>query len=236
MLTFPISTAVGLALIACSGSALAQVPPPPQGLLTLGASASVEVTKDLLSVVLSVTRDAPDAAAVQAQLGQALDQALAEAKKAARPGQLDVHTGSFALFPRYSNQPDGRGGIIGWQGSSELVLEGRDMPAIGQLVGRISSMTVARVSYELSREAREKVESELAAQAIASYRSKAADYARAFGYAGYTPGTVNVSTSEPPHPGVPLMRKAMSAADSALPVEPGKGEVTVSVSGTVQMK
>ena len=41
-------------------------------------------------------------------------------------------------------------------------------------------MTIARVGYSLSRESREKVEGELAAQAIGRYRAKAADYAAAF--------------------------------------------------------
>ena len=76
--------------------------PPPQGVLSLSASASVEVTKDLLAVTFSTTREGTDANAVQAQLKQALDAALAEAKKAARPGQVDVQTGNFSLFPRYA--------------------------------------------------------------------------------------------------------------------------------------
>ena len=81
--------------------------PPPQGVLGLSASASVEVTKDLLAVTFSTTREGSDANAVQAQLKQALDAALAEAKKAARPGQVDVQTGNFSLYPRYANRPAG---------------------------------------------------------------------------------------------------------------------------------
>ncbi len=36
-------------------------------------------------------------------------------------------------------------------------------------------MTIARVGYSLSREARERLEGEVAAQAIARFRAKAAD-------------------------------------------------------------
>ena len=77
------------------------------------------------------------------------------------------------------------------------------------------------------------------AQAIASYRAKAADYAKQFGYAGYALREVNVSSDQPVgFVNAPMMRsKAMSAsADEALPVEAGKGVVTVTVSGSVQMK
>jgi len=77
--------------------------PPPQGVLGLTVNASVEVAKDLLAVTFSATREGSDANVVQSQLKQALDAALAEAKKAARPGQVDVQTGNFSLYPRYAN-------------------------------------------------------------------------------------------------------------------------------------
>ena len=209
-------------------------PPPPQGVVSLSSSASLEVTKDLLSITFNTTRDGADAAGVQAQLKQALDAALAEAKKAARPGQVEVQTGNFTLSPRYTS----KGLANGWQGSAELIVEGRDMQAIGQLSGRITTLTINRVGYGLSRELREKSEGEVAAQAIARYRAKAADYAKQFGYSGYTIREVNVASNEqPPGPRPVMMQaRAMAAsADDALPVEPGKGTVTVNVNGTVQL-
>ena len=208
--------------------------PPPQGVVSLSASASLEVTKDLLNIVLTTTREGQDATSVQSQLKQALDAALAEARKAAKPGQLEVQTGNFSLYPRYAP----KGGINGWQGTAELVIEGKDMPAIGALTGRIATMTIARVSYGVSRELREKVEGEVTAQAIARYRAKAADYAKQFGYAGYVIREVNVGSSEPPgFVPMPMVRaKAMSAsADEALPVEAGKAQIVVNVNGTVQL-
>ncbi|MEP7059049.1 MAG: SIMPL domain-containing protein [Caldimonas sp.] len=206
----------------------------PQGVVNLAASAGLEVPRDVLSITFSTTREGTDAAAVQAQLKQALDAALAEARKAARPGQVDVQTGNFALYPRYAP----KGGVItGWQGSTELGVEGRDMQAISQLAGRITTLTVARVGYGLSRELREKTETDASAQAIARYRAKAADYARLFGYAGYAIREVSVTANEP-GPVRPLaMQRAMAAgADDALPVEAGKGVVTVNVAGTIQLK
>jgi predicted secreted protein len=208
--------------------------PDPQGVVLLSSSATVEVTKDLLTVALSASREGPDAAAVQSQLKQALDAALVEARRAAKPGQVDVQTGNFSLFPRY----DRNGRISGWQGSTELLIEGRDMPAIGALAGRIGTMTVARVSHGVSRELREKVEGDAAAQAIARFRAKAGDYAKAFGYAGYVVREVNVSAADiaAPVPVMAMRAKAAGApADEALPVEPGKGTVVISVGGSVQM-
>lgn len=208
--------------------------PPPQHVIGLSASASLEVTKDLLSVTLSATRDGTDAASVQSALKQALDAALAEAKKAAKPGQIDVQTGNFSLFPRYSP----KGGITGWQGTAELGIEGRDIPGIAKLTGRITTMTIARVGSGLSKEQREKVESQVAAEAIASYRTKATDYAKQFGFSGYTVREVNVNGNEPMgYSSAPMVRMSAKSADASesLPVELGKGTVTVTVNGTVQM-
>jgi predicted secreted protein len=229
--------------LAAAGAALALVAalparaevPPPEGVLSLTASATVEVTKDLLSVTFSTTKEGADANAVQAQLKQALDAALAEAKKAARPGQVDVQTGAFSLFPRYAN----KGAITGWQGTAEVIVDGRDMAAIGQLSGRITTMTVARVAYRLSREASQKVEADVVAEAIARYRARAGEYAKQFGYGGYSIREVNVTTTEPPQGPMPMARAqtaAISAPGDALSVEPGKAQVNASVSGTVQMK
>jgi predicted secreted protein len=207
---------------------------PPMNVISLSASATVEVTKDLLSVTLSTTKDGNDAATVQAALKQALDAALAEAKKAAKPGQIDVQTGNFSLFPRYSS----KGGITGWQGTAELGIEGRDIPGIAQLAGRISTMTIARVGSNLSREQRLKVESEVAAQAIANYRAKAADYTRQFGFTSFNVREVNVSSNEPvAYAAAPMMRMNAKVADASetLPVELGKGTVSITVNGSVTM-
>ena len=78
---------------------MAQTAPwtPPQNVLQLSATGTVEVQQDLLSMTLSTTRDAADAATVQTQLKTALDAALTEARKNAQPGQLDVRTGNFSL-------------------------------------------------------------------------------------------------------------------------------------------
>jgi predicted secreted protein len=228
-------SAAALCLACAASLATAADAPAVQGVVRLSSSASVEVTKDLLSVAFSTTRDGPDAATVQSQLKQALDAALAEAKKVAKPGQLDVQTGNFSLSPRYTN----KGVVNGWQGSTELIIEGRDMQAVSQLSGRITTLTINRVGYNLSRELREKSEGEISAQAIASFRTKAADYAKQFGYTGYVIREVAVgSAGEPPTPrpmAMQMRAATASASDEMLPVEPGKGTVSVSVNGTVQL-
>ena len=207
---------------------------PPSGVVNLVSTATLEVPKDWMSVTLSATRDAADANAVQSALKQALEAALTEARKVAKPGQLEVQTGNFSMFPRYSKD----NALASWLGRTEMLIEGRDMVAIGQLVGRISTLTVARVGYGLSREQREKVEGDVAAQAIARFRVKAADYAKQFGYAAFALREVSVNSEQQPVMMAAQnmrMKSASASNDEALPTEAGKALVTVSVNGSVQM-
>jgi predicted secreted protein len=228
--------AIALSALALTAAAHAHAEAPPRERLSLSASASADVARDVLGVAFSTTREGTDAAGVQAALKQALDAALAEGRKVAKPGQVDVQTGSFSLSPRYDPKTSK---ITGWQGSAELLVEGRDAAAIAQLSGRITTLTISRVGYSLSREAREKAEADISAQAIARYRAKAADYAKQFGYGGYVVGEVNVSSDEAAAPR-PMMAMAMrnkvsSSADEALPTEAGKATVTVNVNGAIQL-
>jgi predicted secreted protein len=217
------------ALLLCVAAEAAEAP---RERLSLSASASADVMRDVLGVTFSTTREGAEAANVQAALKQALDAALAEARKVAKPGQVDVQTGNFALYPRHDPKT---GKINGWQGSAELQVEGRDTAAVAQLTGRINTLTIARVGYSLSREAREKAEADITAQAIARYRAKATEYARQFGYTGFVVGEVNVTSDEPQaRPMMAVMRMKAEAAD-ALPTEAGKATVTVNVNGSVQL-
>jgi len=221
-----------LVVLAIAGGAASAAEPQPSGVLSLSASASTEVAQDLLRVVFSTTREGPDAQSVQGGLKKALEAALAEAKKAAKPGQLDVQTGNFSLYPRSDKQ----GRITVWQGSAELVVEGKDANAIAQLAGRVDSMAIARVAWGLSREQRRLAETAVAAEAIARFRSRADEYAKQFGYSAAAVREVNVSGSEPPpYAPVAMLRSKASDAAEALPVEAGKTQVSVTVSGSVQM-
>ncbi|CAN5179135.1 SIMPL domain-containing protein [soil metagenome] len=200
----------------------------------LSASGSVEVQQDLLSISMTTTRDGLDAGTVQTQLKQALDTALTQARQAASPGLMDVRTGNFSLYPRYSK--DGK--INGWQGLTELVLEGKDFPRITGTAGKIQSLTMGSVSFALSREQRAKVEGQAQAQAIERFKARAGEISSAFGFGGYALREVSINTNDQgfmPRPRTMAMSAKSDMAEAAIPVEAGKSTVLVNVSGSVQM-
>jgi predicted secreted protein len=226
----------GLALFASAACAPAQTPvlSPPQNVLQLSANGSVEAQQDLLSLSLSTTRDGADSQAVQSQLKEALEAALTEARKSAQSGQMDVRTGTFGLYPRYGR--DGK--ISGWNGTAELVLEGRDFARITQTAARITTLTVRGLGFGLSREQRAKVEGDAQAAAIEQFKAKAAELAKGFGFSGYTLREISVTSNDQvgPRPRVMAMEAKAGAADMPVPVEAGKSTVLVTVSGSVQLR
>ena len=216
----------------------------PQDQMTLSATAAVDLTMDVLSVTLAVVREGVEAATVQSQLKQAIETALAEARREARPAQLEVQSGMFSLNPRYAPPPPparpsaAPPGIVGWQGRAEIVLEGRDLQAVAQLAGRLQGLSVARVGFTLSREARERAEAEAASQAISRFRSRAQSYASQFGFSGYRLREVQVGMEDAARfvqARAPMLRAAAMATpgDEPLPFEAGRTSVSVTVSGSV---
>ena len=122
--------------------AQAQAQAPRLDTLQLSAAASMEVARDTLMLSFATTKEGSDAAQLQNQLKKALDEALVEARKIARPGQVEVQAGNLSLYPRYGQVKTASGSqnqLTGWQGTVEMQVQGRDMAAISQLSGALNS-------------------------------------------------------------------------------------------------
>lgn len=222
-----------------TGSALAQNARPdlPSNVVVISASGQLDVPQDWLTLTLTVSRDGSDAVSVQNQLRQAVDAALTIAKPQVLPKQLEVRTGSFGVYPRHGTN----GKITGWQGRAELMLEGRDFLRISSTAAKATSMGIGNVAFSLSRETQQKLESDAQSMAIERFKAKATEVAKGFGFAGYTLREVSVSSADQPEQ--PMYARVASAPmaasmaqDASLPVEAGKSQVTVTVSGSVQLR
>lgn len=232
---FTLLASLMVAAGAFSGHAVGAEGAAREDLLTFQTSARLEVTQDLLGITLSVTREGSDPQAVQAQLKQVLDAALADARRAAQPGAMEVRTGNFSLYPRHGK--DGR--ITAWQGQAGLVLEGKDTQRVAATAGRLAGMNVTGVGYRVSPELVQVHEAGVTAEAIQQYRARAAELARQFGYTGYTLGEVSVHSHQQDDGPKPVMYRAekadMAMAESPVPSEPGKGVISATVSGSIRL-
>ena len=235
------SFSMGLVLVGAMtsvGVVHAQAPEVLRNVVQLSASGQVEVSQDWLQMNLSATRDGNDAAAVQKQLQQVVDAAMRSLKPQASGQSMQVRSGSFGVYPRHGN--DGK--IKGWQGRAEIVVEGKDFARISESAAQVKDMTVSSMGFGLSREWREKVQEQAQSQAIESFKQRASTLAKQFGFGSYTLREVSVNSQDGFY--APRMQRAnvamaasakMEMADP-VPVEAGKEQVTVNVSGSVQLQ
>ncbi|MCO8591301.1 SIMPL domain-containing protein [Burkholderia multivorans] len=238
-LSLALAAAVPVALTLASPTAHAQVVnphfPEPAGVLSLSSQASADVPQDIIHITLFYEQQAKDPGSLTSALNQRADAALAQAKGVSG---VSAHTGAFSVSP--STDRDGK--ISAWRGRTEVVLESRDFAAASKLAGQLSNlMQVANVEFSLSPEAQRAAEQKLTTEAIKSFRARADEAAKAFGYSSYTIRDVNVGSGRNVQPYPRMMAMAAAPMDSAkmsapIAVEGGKATVSVTVNGSVQMK
>src|SRR5260363_17167 len=194
----------------------------PDGMMSLSAQASAQVPQDVVHITLFHEQQANTAAPLTAALKQKTDQALREARA---QKQVAVHTGTLAVYP--STNRDGR--ITGWRGRTELVLESNHFEAAAKLAGKLTSiLQIGDVRFSLSPKASRAAQQKLALAA-----------AKAFGFSGYTIRKVNIGYNGAGFEPRSMRMSAYAApapSQAEVPVEGGKALVSVTVSGSVQMK
>jgi predicted secreted protein len=198
--------------------------------VTLEASATVDVPVDTLSVTLFTEEQGPDPADLATRANARLEQALSKAK--ADPA-VEAHSGNYQTTPLY----DRANQITGWRLRAELVIESRDFKAVGALAGRLQpALKLAGMTFSLSRAAREKAEASLLADALRKFQSKAEAVAKVLGFPGYTLGQIAVRSEGVTLQPVAYRMAAAAMADGAGPTPPmegGKNPVTIVVSGSI---
>ncbi|MBE0475189.1 SIMPL domain-containing protein [Rhodoferax sp.] len=219
-----------------ASAAFAQTMAPalPTQRVSLAASATVQVPQDELTLTLSTQREGVNAPEVQSQLKAALDAALTLVKPQTQSPLMSVRTGRFGLSPRH----DRNGKLVGWQGTAELVLQGNDFVRISQMAGQLQTLSVASVSFGLSTQLRQQAQAQAQSQAIAQFQKSAAEIAKSFGFDGYTLGEINVNANQigPVRPYMMAASARAMADEAPVPMEAGLSNVSVNVSGSVQLK
>jgi predicted secreted protein len=155
---------------------------------------------------------------------------LATAK--AQPG-ITVKSGATHTYPVYS-----KGGrtIESWRMRSEIVLESREAAALSAAVGKLQgTLGISNINFAPAPETRRKAEDDATLEAIDAFRAKAERIAATM-KKPYKIRQMSVNGSGNfPQP-LPVMRASAMAMDAApMPVEAGESNVTVNVSGQIEL-
>ena len=220
-----------------AGCAYAQTPAPEPAIAarsslpqaSLSASAGIKVPQD--SVRISLGAQAADAQRekVSVSIDKILDSVLKQAKA---DGRVKVYSGNYHVWPVHNEA----GRITGWQGRADVLLEGSDLKAAAELAGQLSDrMSVNNVNFFVSSQAREKVEAALLDQAAQAFRSRAQAITQAFGFHHFEIKSLSLDGGGVEYAPMPRMMAASAPQKSAVPLEPGDENVTVSVRGEVYL-
>jgi predicted secreted protein len=202
--------------------------------LALDAQARAAVANDEMVVVLAVERDGVQVGPLNDAVLSQLNAAIAEAR-----GVEGVKARLGTVYTQPNSTREGK--TQGWRVRGEVVLESTRMVALAQLGARLGErMQLAGVQFRLSSERRQAEEKRLIAEAARAFRTRAADAAAAFGFAGYEIKELALrSGGNPPGPRPMAAMARGGGADVAaapLPTEGGDSDVVVGVSGSVELK
>jgi predicted secreted protein len=188
------------------------------------------VSNDTMHVTLNSFEEAHDPAALAARINQDMDWALGIAK---RQQDISVGTGGYQTYPVYRDNV-----LKGWRGEQSLELEGKDTQAMSRLVGELQEkLQVKSMSFSVSDEKRTGVENRLISRALDAFKARAAIVVGNLHATGYRIVDITISTSSqrPPVPYPAGMMAAPMKAESLVAVEAGESNISVVVSGTIEL-
>jgi predicted secreted protein len=196
----------------------------------LAAEANRPAANDQLRATIFAEASGATPGELSAQVNKLIDEALKTAK--AYP-TVKTQSGGSATYPIYAKG----GKIEAWRMRSELALESGDSAALSELLGKLqTALGVSNLVLQPSTETRKRVESEAMVDAIAAFKERAQTIADALGMS-YRIKQLAVNTSG--RNSAPLLRanaRAMVADATPMPVEAGESQVSVSVSGQIEVE
>jgi len=235
----PAAAAAAAAMILATG-ATAQESRVEDGLavVVLTESAQREILRDRLRVQLRVEQTGSDAARVQAEINRRMAAALEKAKAVADGTRLRVETGGYWV---YQERP--QDSLPRWRGAQTLSLTGSDAALILPLAGQLQQdgFLMAGTSWELSREARRRLEDELTFEAIGRARARGQLVAEAMNATLVRFGKLVIGSASAEQPAIPRGASFGAARSASVPPppvasEPGVELVQVGVEAQVLVK
>lgn len=190
-----------------------------------------EVGNDLLLAQMSVEVSDQSPARVAQFLNNTVNEAL---KKATDFPAVKASSGNITTYPLYGKNNR----LDGWRGNARIRLESRDFKAAGELIGQLQGkMQLAGVSFGVAPETRRKLEDELVGEGLANFRKRAEAIREALGGSGYRIVRVGINHGG----GAPqplMMDRAVMAMEAAVPAPEfagGDSEITMQISGTIEI-
>ena len=232
-----------LAFLAAAAPAVGQVAladdkEPPKRTITMSGKGVVKSAPDKVTVSAGVETQAPTAKDALAKNTAAMTKVV-DALKSEGIDPKDIQTTDFSVSPRYEDRDDDRKPprIVGYDVNNSVYVTMRDTSKIGAVLDQLvqaGSNSIGGVYFSVDKP--EELEKEARKLAIADAIAKAKLYAEA---TGAELGAVQTISEQggyvPYYPAAPKMASA-SAAERAVPIEPGTQNTNIDVQVTWELK
>lgn len=212
-------------------AAMAQESPPVYDRIDLNVSAERQVENDIMVAVVYAEVEANNQARAADEVNQAIRFAADRARATAG---IEQQTLRYSTRPVYAN--DRR--IIGWVARQSLRLESKDAAVLSTLLGELQTrVAIESLGSTLSKAARDTVEDEVIAEAIALFRRRATQIAAELDREGYRLVHMSVGSSGgyPAQARMALFEMQVADASAAPTIEAGVQTVSVQVNGTIEL-
>jgi predicted secreted protein len=189
------------------------------------------VENDRMQAVLSVTVEDENAVRLADQINRTTAWALQTAKAQRK---VEIRTASYQTYPVYDKNK-----IRRWRGTQELVLEGSDFAALGNLIGQLQErLQVTAINFSLSAAQRAAAEDEMITQALEAFKQRADLVRKQLVAKGYRIVDVFIDTGAGQPVSIVRRATAMATSEAVAPpaVEGGTSTLTVTVRGVIELQ
>ena len=201
-------------------------------LVSLRAQADREVPNDQIVVLLAAEEGGADPAALAAVVNKRMAAAMAAVRGVPA---VKARSAGYSTVPVYKN-----GRVESWRASQLLRLESSDFAAMASLVGELQAVLMVRgMQVGLAPETRRAAEDALITEALAAFQARAEIAAKGLKAKGFRVKSLDVGTSGGfvrPLAEMAGARSVASSAPAPIAVEAGVTAVSVSASGTIELR
>lgn len=197
--------------------------------IELSAEAGSKAENDLGRAQLYFEAQHEDPATLAARVNRVIADALATARPYTTVMTSTGGSNTYPMHARDGNQ------IEGWRMRSSLELESRDLPALSALIGELQkTLMISGLRMQPAPETRAKAANVAAVDAIRAFEERAEVLANALGKQ-YRIRHLSVQHGGSPVYPMLRMSAAMASEDASAPIQGGYSEITVTVSGTIEL-
>ncbi len=204
----------------------------PKGLVTLQASASIELDTDTMIATVAVEAENHDPALLAKTINKKMAWALATAKPFKH---VTVKGGQYSSHQLYNKRV-----FKAWRGTQRIVLESKNSAELGQLIGILQEkLLVKSIQYRVSKEKIEQVKKGLLKQAIKKFKQQASLISQQFNKSTYRIHAINISSSNPQRPihyaASRMMADAPMSKSAPAQLQQTTSNIHVNINGSIRL-